>query len=108
MQTSAGRDLATKKASDSLKFFRSLLAELRDARIAELKIRQFRIPCPSSSDRFLKVQCVVSPSCPECGGIWNMAWTTEKGIKCKKLNLEWACSYCRERLETSFCLPEIA
>jgi HD superfamily phosphodiesterase len=108
MHTAAGRKLATKKAADSLRFFRSLLAELRDARIADLKIRRLRIPHPSFGGRFLKVQLVVSPACPECGGTWSMAWATEKDIKCTKLRIEWGCIQCAERLETSFCLPEIA
>ena len=107
MHTAAGRKLATKKATDSLRFFHSLLAELRDTRIANLKIRQIRIPYPSAGDRFLKVQLVVSPACPECGSKWNMTWATEKGIKCTKLNIDWDCPQCSERLETSFCLPEI-
>jgi HD superfamily phosphodiesterase/predicted RNA-binding Zn-ribbon protein involved in translation (DUF1610 family) len=107
MQTAAGRKLATKKATDSLRFFRSLLAELRDARIANLRIRQIRIPSPSSDHRILKVQLVVSPTCPECGGSWHMTRATEKGIKCTKLNIDWDCSQCGRRLEMSFCLPEI-
>jgi HD superfamily phosphodiesterase len=108
MQTASGRKLAAKKASDSLKFFRALLAELRDARIANLKIRQIRIPHPKFKDQVLKVQLVVPPACPKCGNGGNLAWTTDKGIKCRKLNVDWACSECSERLETSFCLPEIA
>jgi HD superfamily phosphodiesterase/predicted RNA-binding Zn-ribbon protein involved in translation (DUF1610 family) len=108
MHTASGRKLAAKKASDSLKFFRTLLSELRDARIANLKIRQIRIPHPKFKDQILKVQLVVSPTCPKCGSNCRIAWTTEKGIKCRKLNVDWACSQCSERLETSFCLPEIA
>jgi HD superfamily phosphodiesterase len=108
MHTAAGRKLAAKKAADSLKFFRLLLEELREARIAKLKIRRIKIPSPSDGSRFLKIQLVVSPTCPECSGRWNMAWATEKGIKCTKLNVDWGCAQCGERLETSFCLPEIA
>jgi len=108
MRTAAGRRLAARKAADSLKFFRSLVAELRDARIADLKIKQIRLPYPSRTNQSLKVQLVVSPICPKCGGSWNMVWETEKGIKCNKLNIDWACSHCGERLETSFCLPELA
>ncbi len=107
MRTASGRKLATKKATGSMRFFRSLLAELREARIADLKIRQISIPYPSSKDRSLRVQLVVSPACPECGGGWDMGWRTENGIKCTKLNIDWGCSHCGKRLETSFCLPEI-
>jgi HD superfamily phosphodiesterase len=108
MHTAAGRKLASKKASDSLKFFRALLSELRDAGIADLKIRQLLIPYPAGENQLLKVQLVVSPQCPRCAGGWTVTWTTEKGVKCRKLNIDCACSECSERLETSFCLPEIA
>lgn len=108
MRTAAGRKLAAKKAADSLRFFRLLLAELRDARIANLKIRQIKIPDPSTRDGFLKIRLVFSPTCPECGGGWNMSWATEKGVKCTKLDIDWNCPQCGKRLETSFCLPEIA
>jgi hypothetical protein len=37
-----------------------------------------------------------------------MEWGTEKGIKCTSLQVDWECTRCGERLETSFCLPEIA
>jgi HD superfamily phosphodiesterase len=108
MRTETGRKLAGKKAADSLKFFRALLAELQDARIANLKIRKIRIPHPSVRGRFLGIQLVVTPECPKCGERWHMAWTTEKGVKCTKLSVDWDCSRCKERVETSFCLPEVA
>ena len=108
MRTAAGRKLATKKATDSLRFFRSLLVELREARIANLKIRQLKIPYAKHENRFLKIRLVVSPTCPKCGSVWSMSWVTEEGVKCKKLNIDWTCSQCNNRLETSFCLPEIA
>jgi HD superfamily phosphodiesterase len=108
MHTAAGRKLAAKKASDSLKFFRALLAELRDSRIANLRIRQIRVPHPATKGQALKVQLVVAPTCPQCGSNCTVTWTTDKGIKCRKLNVDWACIQCSQRLETSFCLPEIA
>ena len=108
MHTAAGKQLATRKAKDSVKFFRSLLEELREARIADLEIRPIRIPYPSRANQSLTVRLVVSHTCPECGGNWDMGWTTEKGVKCEKLNIDWRCSHCGKQLETSFCLPEIA
>jgi HD superfamily phosphodiesterase len=107
MQTAAGRKMAARKASDSLKFFRALLVELREARIANLKIRQILVPHPASNDRILKIQLVISPACPKCTGRWNVSWAIEKGVKCRKLNIDSSCSHCSERFETSFCLPEI-
>ena len=108
MHTAAGRKLAARKARVSLKFFRALLSELRDSQIANLKIRRIHVPHPVHQNRFLDVQLVASSTCPGCGGGWDMAWTTEKDVKCQKLSVDWACSHCGGRLETSFCLPEIA
>jgi len=108
MHTASGRALAARKASDSIRFFRALLAELREARIADFKIRQIRIPHPDDKDKVLKVQLVVAPACPQCGGVWSMAWTTDKDIQCRKLTIDWACSDCGARLQTSFRLPAIA
>jgi HD superfamily phosphodiesterase/predicted RNA-binding Zn-ribbon protein involved in translation (DUF1610 family) len=90
------------------KFFHSLLTELRDERIADLEIRRLRIPHPAHKHRLLAIRLVASSNCPECGKDWNMGWTTEKDVKCNKLNLDWSCSHCGKQLETSFCLPEIA
>ena len=108
MHTESGRKLAAKKATDSLKFFRSLLTELREAHIADLRIRKIRIPHPNYRKRLLEIQYVLPPACPECSGEWSMTWGTEKDVKCTKLNIEWNCKRCAERFETSFCLPEIA
>jgi HD superfamily phosphodiesterase len=107
MRTASGRQLAAKKASDSLKFFHALLAELQDAGIADLKMRKIRIPNPAIEGRFLEIRLVASPACIKCGKNWQMEWTTEKGVKCTKLLADWNCSQCGERMETSFCLPEI-
>jgi HD superfamily phosphodiesterase len=108
MRTKAGRRLAAGKASDSLKFYHSLLAELRGSGIADLRIRRVRIPYPSAARRSIEVHFVISSACPECGGGWEMAWATDQGVKCSRLNINWACAHCGEHVETSFCLPEIA
>ncbi len=108
MHTDAGRKLASQKSKDSIKFFRSLLAELREARIADLEIRRFSIPFPTPGKRLVAIQAVASRACPECGSEWEMAWNTEKGVKCNKLTVDWRCSKCGEQQESSFCLPEIA
>lgn len=108
MRTEAGRRLAARKASDSLKFYRSLLAELRESGIADLRIRRIRIPYPSSARRSIEVRFVLSSACIGCGGKWEMAWATDRGVKCSRLNIHWVCARCGEKVETSFCLPEIA
>jgi HD superfamily phosphodiesterase len=107
MRTNAGRKLAIKKAADSMQFFRSLLAELRSSGIADLRIRHIRILNPRSAGRFLDIQLAATTSCTKCRKRWHMTWMTEKGVKCTKLIVDWNCSQCGERLETSFCLPEL-
>jgi HD superfamily phosphodiesterase len=107
MHTVSGRKLADRKSKDSMKFFRSLLVELRDAGIADLKVRSLRIPSLGGSAQ-LSIRMVVSPACLECGESWTMDWRTDKGIKCHKLCVDWNCSHCGKQLETSFCLPELA
>jgi putative nucleotidyltransferase with HDIG domain len=107
MHTASGRKLAGRKSRDSMKFFRSLLNELKEACIADLRVRSLRIPS-SDRNRHLSIRMVVSPTCLECGKSWIMSWTTEKGIKCHKLCVDWNCSHCGKQLETSFCLPELA
>lgn len=107
MRTAAGRKLAAKKAADSLRFFNTLLSELRDAHIADLRIQSVRLPRPVSPGRPLEVRLVASAACPKCGGRWSRAWSLETGVKCRKLCVDWVCRCCGDRLETSFCLPEI-
>jgi len=107
MHTASGRKLADRKSRDSLKIFRSLLNELKDACIADLKVRSLRIPAAGGKKQ-LSICMVVSPVCLECGERWKMDWTTEEGVKCHKLCVDWNCSHCGKQLETSFCLPELA
>jgi HD superfamily phosphodiesterase len=107
MRTDSGRRLAVKKSVDSMRFFRSLLAELRSSGIADLRIRNIRLQSPRSADRFLDIQVAATTNCTRCHKRWHLTWTTEKGVKCTKLIVDWNCAYCGERLETSFCLPEI-
>jgi HD superfamily phosphodiesterase len=108
MHTACGKKLADRKSRDSLRFFRSLLAELKESRIANLTIRRLSVPSGSARNGLLSIRLVVSPECLECGAKWDMAWTTEKGVKCHRLCVNWSCVHCGNRLETSFCLPEIA
>ncbi|HSW38879.1 MAG TPA: HD domain-containing protein [Acidobacteriota bacterium] len=107
MRTAAGKLAAVKKTADSVRFFRSLLTELRKSGLANLKIRKMTIPGPSGK-KPLNIQLVASPVCPKCDRAWQMAWSTENGVKCTKLNVEWNCAKCGESVGTSFCLPEIA
>jgi HD superfamily phosphodiesterase len=107
MRTATGLELAGRKSTQSLRFFRSLLAEMREAQIADLKVRRLRVPHPDHRNRMLEVRLVAFPACTECGGRWQVTWTTDRGVKCRRLNVVWICRSCGDGMETSFCLPEI-
>ena len=107
MHTTAGRRLAARKAAGSMKFFSSLLDELREAGIANLRVRKLRVPGPDQEARWLVVRIVGPVDCTRCGGEWGMDWTIEEGIKCRRLILESSCGNCGYSAENSFCLPEV-
>jgi HD superfamily phosphodiesterase len=107
MRTAAGKKLAAQKARDAIGFFRKLLGEMRESDIAALRIRRLRISDPRSRKRRLEILLAESEECRQCGGSWQPAWSTEDGVKCTKLNVEWHCADCGGSLETSFCLPEM-
>ncbi|MDR1728102.1 MAG: HD domain-containing protein [Acidobacteriota bacterium] len=110
MRTAAGRRMAAGKARDSLGFFRKLLRELRDAGVADLRVRKLRIQdprAPRAAGRRLEILLAASPVCPRCHAPWEAAWSTAEGVKCTKLDIDWHCADCGESLETSFCLPEV-
>ncbi len=107
MRTPAGRSLADKKASGSLRFFRSLLSELRQAQIADLRIRRVRVAFPRRPTRCIEVLLVLPRTCQSCGGQWRFVGSMEQGIKCNRLTVDTSCRRCGSRAETSFCLPEI-
>ena len=109
MRTAAGRKLAEQKARDTVGFFRKLLGELEESGVAELRIRRLRISDPRSRSREknLEILLAVSPKCRQCGSLWQSAWSTEDGVKCTKLNVDWHCADCGCSFGTSFCLPEV-
>ena len=107
MRTAAGKKLAAQKARDTIKFFRKLLGELEESGIAVLRIRRLRISDPRSRKKSLEILLAASRECPQCGDLWQLAWSTEDGVKCTKLNVEWQCADCGNSLGTSFCLPEV-
>ena len=107
MRTAAGKKLAEQKARDTIRFFRKLLGELRESGVAGIGIRRLRIADPRFRKRNLEILLAASRECHQCGSLWQEAWSTEDGVKCTKLNVEWHCSDCGASFETSFCLPEV-
>jgi len=107
MRTRAGRRLAGKKAAETLRYFEGLLREIRDMPGALFRVKLFRVSRPEKSGRVVPVRLVLPASCRGCGGRWVPEFSTEKGIKCEKLEAALRCSGCRQSYRLSFCLPEI-
>lgn len=105
MRTAAARRLAVKKSADTLKFYKSYLAELKEAHGMDFRIRTVEVPAPSGRRR-AKVMLVAPVVCGACGGKWETELRTEKGLKCETLEAAIRCTACPERRSISFCLPE--
>jgi len=55
----------------------------------------------------IPVTLVHTRVCDRCGGAWRLAVSTDRGVKCKRLEARLACAACGLERGTSFCLPEI-
>ena len=107
MRTAAARRLAAKKSADGLRFYRSYLAELNEAHGLELRVRAVDVPRAGARTRKAKISLVMPASCGACGGKWETALRTDKGLKCEKLEASFRCVACGEERTVSFCLPEM-
>jgi len=99
MATSAGYQLAQRKAPETYQFILNFLQSLRDDGIFDFKVEQVmfdQLPLD-----------VVSPYSCECSGdlqrrLWKVA-----GIKCIEIHLEHSCPKCESRHEIRFCTPKL-
>lgn len=107
MRTRAGRRLAERKSRDTIRFFRSLIRELKEAQVADFMIRRVRIYPGSHPRKAAEVRLAIPRLCGACGSRWRTAFRTEQGIKCEKLEAEIKCLGCDSQASFSFCLPEI-
>ena len=107
MRTASARRLAVRKSADTLRFYRSYLAELKDAHGMDFRIRAIEVPTAAGRGRRAKVTLVLPVTCPACGGKWDTEMRTERGLKCEKLEASLRCTACPERRAISFCLPEM-
>ncbi len=107
MRTAAARRLAVRKSADGLRFYRSYLAELNEAHGLELRVRAVDVPRAGTRTRKAKISLVMPASCGACGGKWETALRTDKGLKCEKLEASFRCVACGEKRTVSFCLPEM-
>jgi putative nucleotidyltransferase with HDIG domain len=107
MRTEAARRLAVKKSADTLRFYRGYLGELKEAQGMDFRIRTVEVPVSAARRRRAAVTLVLPVACGACGGKWESAFRTEKGLKCEKLEASLHCPGCGERRAISFCLPEM-
>lgn len=107
MRTRAGRRRAEKKSAETLRYFRSLIRELRETRIEDVEVKRVRVKPVSRPGRAVGVLLAVPRICEACGGSWRIEHRTERGVKCEKLEAEIICAGCGRRSSFSFCLPEM-
>ncbi len=107
MRTRSGRKMAVKKSADSLRYFRSLLRELKNVHGIEYRIRTVQVRIPGGRRGPARVRLVVPAACPSCGAAWSHALRVEPGLKCRKLLAAINCRGCGAGREIAFCLPEI-
>lgn len=107
MRTQAARRLAVRKSADTLRFYRSFLAELKEAHGMDFRIRTAEVPRPGKRSKRVRISYAAPVRCGGCGGKWEVAMKTEKGLKCEKLEASLRCASCGNAHAMSFCLPEI-
>jgi len=107
MRTRAGKRLAERKSRKTLKYFGSLLRELKETHTADFTIKRLRINPSSRPRASVEVRLAVPRSCSNCSGPWTIALKTTQGVKCEMLEAEITCARCGNKVNFSFCLPEI-
>lgn len=107
MRTRAGRLLAERRSRDSLRFYRTLLRELRETRGADLRVEAVRIERAGVPRAWADVRLVLARACDACGGRWRRSFATERGLKCETLEARIACVRCGNDYRLSFCLPPL-
>jgi HD superfamily phosphodiesterase len=107
MRTETGRKMAAVKSQDTLRFYRSFLAELKRVHRADFKVRSYKTARPGRKGKQASLLLALPSVCGDCGGRWDVRVGTEKGVKCERSEAVVTCSSCRSSYTVSFCLPEI-
>ncbi|HRD01599.1 MAG TPA: HD domain-containing protein [Candidatus Saccharicenans sp.] len=109
MRTEAGRELAMKKSTESLDFYKNLLQELKDIHglSYEIKKRQVALPSDRQKRSAAKIGAflVMPRKCDRCGGKWEIKQSLEKGVKCRQAVFHLTCQQCGNAYQINFCLP---
>jgi putative nucleotidyltransferase with HDIG domain len=107
MRTNAGRRRAATKSRETLRFFRSLIRELREMRIADITVKRLLVRRVSRPRHSVDVRLALPRVCEKCGERWTISHEIAPGTKCEKLEAEITCTACGASSSFSFCLPEI-
>ncbi len=107
MRSAAAGKMAAKKRDDSLTFFRGLLRELRDTGIGDYRVEVSEWKPPQEPTTGIEVRLVIPSACEGCGSGLKVDFSTERGIKCRKLRADVRCRGCGHSYDISFCLPEV-
>lgn len=99
LATESGRELARKRAPDTISFYKNLLDSLREDGLYDFRIDEVYYDGLTID--------VVSPVECDCGEklsrrIWDIP-----GLKCFEIHLEHSCSSCGPRHELQFCRPRL-
>ncbi len=113
MFTESGRRLAREQAAKTIAFFDDLLRDLERWGIAAFERRALVVEGDFRTRDGVRVQrievTIVMPrACPDCGAAIGLSHACERGVKCDKLTVHFACTACSYTRESYFCLPVLA
>jgi uncharacterized protein len=99
LATKTGRELASKRAPETVAFLRRFLDTLREDRLYDFRIDEVLFDNLSLD--------VVAPASCDCGEKLSRRIWEVPGIKCSEIHLEHACQSCGARHELRFCRPRL-
>lgn len=113
MFTRSARKLAYEQGAKTIAFFDDLLRDLERWGIAAFERRALVVEGDfrtRNGDRVRKmeVSIVMPRACPDCGEAVSLSHACERGVKCDKLTVRFACTGCGYARKTYFCLPVLA
>ncbi len=99
LATKTGRELARKRAPESVAFLRRFLDSLREDGLYDFRIDEVVFDNLALD--------VVAPASCDCGNKLSRRIWEIPGIKCSEIHLEHACQSCGSRHEIRFCRPRL-
>jgi uncharacterized protein len=99
LATKTGREIARKRAPESIAFLRRFLDSLREDGLYDFRIDEVVFDNLSLD--------VVAPSSCDCGKELSRRIWEIPGIKCSEIHLEHTCQSCGARHEIRFCRPRL-